>query len=255
MPIYFALHLWASPIPRTATSKDVARDISMDPRDLALLPISLTLGFIIPTALAAIPPPILTTVAQQQAFLILWQGFPLWIAICQYSLTTIISSLPSRSTSGLSSRTLKLKSLRRAHAFSVSVAAFAHLITILFAAVPHVRSIFFVSDSRREISIQSVFLPMSPFSSAKVDSIYQGCRILLQYDMYFACSAAIIWASVVTKHAFRDSTLHRIVMKVFLLVCLAGPGGAALAMVWGVDEEIFGTGSKITCIDKTEKDE
>ncbi|KIM98648.1 hypothetical protein OIDMADRAFT_70823, partial [Oidiodendron maius Zn] len=226
MPLFFALHLSTS-LPLADGS---SRRFSIDPPKLVMLPIALTLGFVLPTALAGMPPPILTTASQQQVFLVSWQGFPIWIAVCLHTFSRIFSII--RPTA------LGITPLRIVYTFSIALTGFVHLIVIALAAIPSIRPFSFPQDSRSGVSLWSVFLPMSPLSSTKVKTVSEGCHILLLYDMYFACGAAILWAAVLLRHVHPNLTQSRCVVKVLLWNCLVGPGGAALSLIRERDERI-----------------
>lgn len=247
MPLYFALYLWTSPISQPAPSnppKVAARDLSIHPLQLAVLPVALSLGFILPTVFAAIPPGIITTVAQQQTLLVFWQGFPIWIAVFQLCLTTILSPLWPSPSNAQSYTTVVIK-LRTVYKFSLSLTALVHVVTIVFAAVPAFRPAYFVPASRPEVTLGSVFLPISPFSTAKVEQIHEGCLLLLQYDMYFACLAALLWARLMLYRVRLESNTWLSVTKTLFLGALVGPGGAALASIWERDEKVFGDGNSL----------
>jgi hypothetical protein len=242
MPIYFSIYLWTSPISQAASYKSYrasANSLSIDAKELVVLPIALTLGFIAPTIMAAIPSPILTTLAQQQALLVFWQGFPIWIAICQYSMTTIQAAIRPSSSGAKSSHAVMVKLLRRVYIFSLSLTTLVHIVTIIFAILPSSRPAYFVLGSRPPVDLKTVFLPMSPLSATKVELLTQGCLILLQYDMYFACGAAVLWAAVISHRGHPESSSLGSLMKALLLSLLVGPGGAALALIWERDEKSF----------------
>jgi len=238
MPIYFAIYLWTSPIAQGGSSKSLARSLSIDPIDLAVLPIALTIGFITPTILAAIPPPLVTTVLQQQ-LLLLWQGFPIWTALCQYFLSKVSLIVRQSSQNTKSSRAETNKLLRRAYAFTLSVTALIRITTIILAITASVRPEFFSLPSGEVVGLKTVFLPLSPFSNAKVERLAEGCLNLLQHDMYFACGAGVIWATVMLCRIHPESTRWGSAMKALVLSILVGPGGAALALVWERDEKML----------------
>jgi hypothetical protein len=215
-----------------------------------VLPISLLLGFIIPTVLAGVPPPILTTIPQQQALLIFWQGFPIWIAIWQHILT-ITSSIVKTTTDNARSTSVMLTRLRRIYSFAISLTSLVHITTILFATAPSLRPPFFTSPLSPQVMLKSVFLPISPLSTTKVETLPQGCLILLQYDLFFACGAALLWATVVLYRSKHQPMRWEAMIKALFLSLLFGPGGAALALIWQRDETIFGGSDRL--LDKVGK--
>ncbi len=252
MPIYFAIYLWTSPIPQAVTSRaseETASSLSIDANQLIILPVSLVLGFIIPTILAGIPSPFLTTVPQQQALLVLWQGYPMWISICQYVLSRIFSvARPSTSNAkSPQSEKVMFKHLWRVHTFSLFLTALAHWTTLLFIASSSFQRIlgvnlrpgYFDPSSKSTVNLESVFVPMSPLSNTKVELLTQGCLILLQYDMYFACGASLLWAAVMYHRVQAESTWRGTLMKASFLSLSIGPAGAALGLIRDRDEKVF----------------
>lgn len=246
MPIYFALYLGTSPIAQTASPSRATKLLSIDPVHLAVLPVSLSLGFVIPTVLVAIPSPILASNSQKQMLLIFWQGFPIWIALCQCFLTNTlwISRPSSKKPESPSPATIKL--LRRVYAFSLSFAALAHITTVALASFPIFQPDYFFPASAPPIDLKTVFLPMSPLSTDKLELLTQGCLYLLQYDMYFACGTAIIWAVTLFNRVYSKPAIRDTLIKAFILSLLLGPGGAALALIWQRDEKVFESGKDDT---------
>lgn len=160
-------------------------------------------------------------------------------AVCQFSLTVIFTSIwPSSSNAQLYTR--GLKKLRIVYTFSLSITALVHVTTIIFATAAYLRPAYLVPPSRPEVSLQSVFLPMSLFSNSKVDQFYEGCLILLQYDMYFACFSALFWAKLILHRSHLKSARCVLVSKALFLSALVGSGGAALALIWERDEKVLG---------------
>jgi hypothetical protein len=92
---------------------------------------------------------------------------------------------------------------------------------------------------------------MFPFSMEKVEQLTQGCLILLQYDMYFASGASVMWAVAMLHRIDPESSCWGTVAKALLLSLLVGPGGAALVLIWERDEKIFQREKGIQ--EKTEK--
>jgi hypothetical protein len=240
MPIYFAVHMWTSPIaPSTATlsHKTLANKIFVDSSHLRMLPVAVTVGYIIPTALIALPSPKYTTFTQHQNLLSFWQAFPLWIGGCQLLLKMIVPVLLPSSARPDSSANSSMKSLRKVYIFALSITGFVHITTIALLMFPP-RS-FWSPVAIESLRPSIVFLPMSPFSGAQAPSLAHGCLYLLQYDMYFACSVSLFWGLLHYHNIKPQNSSFSLLLKALGFTVAFGPGGAALAVIWERDEQVF----------------
>lgn len=101
IPIYLLIHLSTSP---TVSSND-PNDFHIDLPNLSTIPFSMAIGYILPTILAALPSPSVISFDHTQTFLAIWQFFPLWVQLLQYTLpylTAVFQPLPLLRNSNLS---------------------------------------------------------------------------------------------------------------------------------------------------------
>ncbi|GJC92660.1 FAD binding domain-containing protein [Colletotrichum higginsianum] len=239
LPVYFLVYIYTSPIPATLGSDAFAAAISVDPAQARALPGSLAIGAVLPTLLAALPSPSVITPHTQEIALAAWQAFPLWSGIAQ----AILSRLVGAGSSGAVPRTGKhvtadgLGDLQRIYALTLSAAGL-----ISYGVIGYV---FWASgwatDPARE-TLRAMFVPPSPFSQAKMASVERGTLALLQWDMY--CATLVTW-SWIAYLSYQTKGVGRAVLDLGRLLvwsAIVGPGGAALAVVWGRDVEFLQSG-------------
>lgn len=85
-PLWFILHLWTSP---TVVRPKIDHLLVNIPIKLAIIPLSISLGFGLPSILMTLPAPNFITFEIKQLFAAIQQGWALWIGISQFSLSTL----------------------------------------------------------------------------------------------------------------------------------------------------------------------
>ncbi|KAJ0161379.1 hypothetical protein CTA2_6324, partial [Colletotrichum tanaceti] len=241
--------LYTSPIPAALGSDPFAATaaaaISVGPAQARALPGSLAIGAVLPTLLAALPSPAVIAPRSQEMALAAWQAFPLWSGIAQ----AILSRLGGSSgASGAVPRTGK-------HATAAAASGLGDLRRIYALMVPAAGLVFYgvlayvfwasgwAADPAHE-TLRAVFVPPSPFSTAKMASVERGLLAMLQWDMYCATLATWTWIAYLS---YQAKGAGRVVMDLGRLLAwtaVVGPGGAALAVVWGRDLEILQSGGR-----------
>ncbi|KAJ9138202.1 hypothetical protein NKR23_g8629 [Pleurostoma richardsiae] len=238
-PIYWAVNLWTAPTARVSSStptKEAQASLAIDSTQLLVLPVAITLGLIAPTVLAAVELPGVGSLGQQQGFLALWQGFPILVAVFQALLASVvrmISGTPLPSTP--EAKAAMANNLRTVYLFCLTVAFVTHVGTLMFASMG--LSAIFAPDSP-PADLKSVLVPMSPLSGATVKSMAEGCLVLLQYDMYYACGSTLLWAGIMYARG-TDSPRLAVLSKGLFLALIFGPGGAAMALIAARDERVL----------------
>jgi hypothetical protein len=232
MPLYFALNLQTSPTSSTISSPGIVTSITSDPRELIALPASVLLGYVLPAVMMALPSPRFSTFVSHQYLIAVWQFFPIWVALIQLLIKRLLPT-PSSIIKNTSRNQQYIYAARIVYIFGLLIPAIMQLSTLylLVKTGPLSLSLFNAS---------TVFLPPL-LSDAKVDSFAHGVLHLLQWDMIFACGAALLWASYLYYSVKTHVSWIGMIAKLVLLIVLFGPGGAALAIVWDRDEFILRT--------------
>lgn len=241
LPIYCAVHLWRSPLARiskSTTTRDKMELLSMDPAKGSTVTSAMLLGFAVTTVLPTLPASLISS-ERRQAFLAIWQVFPLCISLSHRALTfamRILGLVPRAGQDTLSA----IKAPSKLYKQILVLSAAVHLGIIAFVASPQLRQALFGS-SAEPVDFKKVFLPISAFSTRQVEVLVEGTQTLLQYDMYCGCAAAFIWTVGLSYAAAgsRVGAATQTAGKLLLRSLLVGPGGAVLWAFWERDEEVL----------------
>ncbi|UPK96286.1 hypothetical protein LCI18_007221 [Fusarium solani-melongenae] len=237
-PIYLMLQLLLSSPTLEPTS------ILADPFDLALLPVSTVISYVLPTIGLCLP---LLKVLSQKARLIavaLWQPFPLYQTTIQ-----TVSRLFCRSRRGRSNKTARIspkeyrKALDRAYTFIASLTMGVHLMVVGIIFTSH------TSDLIPEVSgyhILALTSLTSPPTLALLDpplSVTSSREIVvsfLRWDVYCTCASMVIWASYQLSIVSGSSSVMARGLKAALWGLVGGPIFPALMILWERDDIILG---------------
>lgn len=244
LPIFCALYVFKSPFAtHTASLKllDKARFLSIDPVQAPAVTGAIVLGYIVPTVLISLPSPELISTKRRQSFLAIWQLFPIYVTIWQYVLAffTRISYLGREQTSP--NPVSRLEYTRGVYRNILMLTSVFHFIPIAYMFSPGVRSTFSGTVEVGSIDLKTVFVPMSAFSPRQIESVAEGCQIFLQYDMYCAFGAMLLWVIYLS---YEDSGYSvfpalKTAWKFLVRTLLVGPGGAILWFFWDRDEKFL----------------
>ncbi|CAM1510795.1 Fc.00g083080.m01.CDS01 [Cosmosporella sp. VM-42] len=242
MPVYCAAYLWSSPLAAVSASLTPAAKVellSMDAIQIRAVTGAMSLGYIIPTVLPALPVPHFVSVDRQQVFLALWQLFPVWVCLWQFALVAIVRVRGLVPESAQRTPESKIKYSRRVYRYIISLSSVFHFAPLVYALFPKLRSPFFTVSDFGPVDLEAMFVPMSAFSPRMVKSIAEGSQVLLQYDMYCAIAAASVWVAYLS-YASSGASIAAGVntgLKSLVRMVVVGPGGAVLWALWDRDEE------------------
>jgi hypothetical protein len=241
-PLWFALHLWTSPTAKTPRDYQLWSDT---PVKIAMAPISILVGFGLPSLLMCLPAPNLVSFTTKQNWTAVQQGWSIWIGLTHFILTTIAFVVDQRA-SILTEKDKKLKSmkyLRLAYAFAIVSSAGSHLSSISLSGLAYLFPVLFSSTYLPQLQPARIFVPVVPFGQPKVQTLADGALWFLQWDIVIGVSAALLWSVGLRVTAKNEkATLLQTVLgaiKVGALTAFIGPCGAAAVAVWGRDEVIF----------------
>ncbi|OBT95997.1 hypothetical protein VE01_06776 [Pseudogymnoascus verrucosus] len=245
-PIHNLIHVLFSSQGRAKGEVD-ANAISANAKRIVLLPVSLTLGYIIPSFVICLPSPEVVSHHDRQGFLIAWQFFAIWTAISQFILTRLVSDNIINRLLGIgeSPQRRAATALRYTYNFVLMVTVLTHSL-ILDTVLCHAFIPSYFPATIDQLHPLLVFQPISPFSNEKLEAFERGILSLLQYDTYFAGASSLIWALYLYSCVKPNATFAGLVGKATLFTVLFGPCGAALAVMKERDEAVF--------VDSTESD-
>ncbi|PVH77051.1 hypothetical protein DL98DRAFT_464083 [Cadophora sp. DSE1049] len=212
---------------------------------LSFIPLTTSLGYVLLVVAMAIPstgPRATVSLETQQVAVALWNVFPIFTGLLQWTFDTIFcSSDDSNTTSSKKSSASNaelLFALRRAYAFAMFVSFAAHIaaLTATFSTVlfPALLSI----AASQTLKPGTIF--RLPLSHAEVYSMGSGALQFLQWDLFTGFLTLLIPAtakyhSSQTK-AGKSESVVTLVLKLLAAVALVGPGAAFVGIRWMDDE-------------------
>lgn len=238
-PVHNLIHVLFSSLGRAKGHVD-ANAISANSKRIVLLPVSLTLGYIIPSFVICLPSPEVLSHHNRQGFLIAWQFFAIWTAVSQFILTRLVSDNTINWLLGIgeSPQRKAATALRYTYNFVLVVTGLTHSL-ILDIVLCHAFIPSYFPATIDQLHPLLVFQPISPFSNEKLEAFERGILSLLQHDTYFAGASSLIWALYLYSCAKPGTTFAGLVGKATIFIVLFGPCGAALAVMKERDEAVF----------------
>lgn len=238
-PVHNLVHVLFSRLGRARGEAD-ANAISANAKRIALLPVSLTLGYIIPSFVVCLPSPKVVSHHSRQGFLVAWQFFAIWTAVSQFILTRLVSDNKVNRLLGIREPSQKkaATALRYTYNFVLVVTGLTHSL-ILVVVLCHVFIQSYSPETANQLRPLLVFQPISPFSNEKLDGFERGILSLLQHDTYFAAASSLIWALYLYSSVKPGVAFAALIGKATVFTVLFGPCGAALAVMKVRDEAVF----------------
>lgn len=260
-PTYLLVHLLTSPIARLSHAQNSGSALRIASSSLAVIPFSITAGYIIPSIEMSLPSPGIVSISKRQLLISCWQAFPLHTITVQYifsNLHALIFSprIDSKSTTSQkeSPSTTYLAQASRAYKFLLALAATSHISALLLTLLPHqvLRSLLpsveaYITSSN--VTFSSVYIPPAPLLSWRAANLADGVHTFLFWDTYVSWFAAAVWSIVLlsagggsntkhagasTKGAYQISSVALFVKAVFWTL-LAGPFGGIVILLWERD--------------------
>jgi len=244
MSHYWHFYFFRSPIAVESTPRGriprAAVLLPKVPTDVLVIPLSMTLGYVLPTALPAIPS---FSKVVRINFLAIWQIFPILVGISQFVLSRIARL--TYNTKNLSPATAR-RWLRWTYIYGLALTSAIHVAVLLLIASPTARGWVMPGIPSDALSFRSVFgttYGLGP--PPPVESFHQGTLDLLLMDTYWAVAVTAFCALVL-------GGLPTITTVFWCLVgaLVAGPAGGVLTWFWVRDEKAFkedssGKGDKV----------
>jgi hypothetical protein len=238
MPVWTILHLLGS---GTAAPRGSVLVKAIKIRHLGALetlPASLTFGYLLPTILMILP---LSSNTLHQWLGGLWQGFPLWVALCQFILRKVADRHPTPPLSPTGSNNRRL--LHRAYLIAFTLTSVSHLSTIGFLVARRLVPITFSSHLKDTLTFSAVFIPPYFQSPGTMRSMADGILNFFQYDHYVGATSALAWAMALRMNSANGTVTVKdwaiLAGESFGVTLLAGPGEALVALLWNRDESIL----------------
>jgi hypothetical protein len=248
--LYGSLHLRRS----ITAVKPTPQNISVSPAVLRTIPFIFLIGFQVPSILTILRAPETISIDLKQIFIAIWQPWPIYVSILAgvVHYTTSLFTSPESNTTKATQTQLTL--LRRVYAFAFAHTAITHIAGWTVSLATVVAPVLFNPKYIPLFHPHRVFFPTFPFlaTDLKIGTVGQGVHIFLQWDFLIGSLGMLVWAiglwSAAQKKyrlgsdAEKSSTSFGFLIKVSLLVLVAGPVAAAVELVWERDELVFSQG-------------
>jgi len=223
-PLWLFVHLLTSPVAKPFPGTHANSVLLVSPLDLKLLPISITLSYLLPSILMAVPSPEYFTPETHQYFLALWQAFPLLTVLIHRILFSITSRLSSyffpadpHTRPPTPQGTSYLHNAKHIYRFVLTLCIVTHLPIFLLSVFP--ASLLpqlspldpLASSPLLTVLAQtpsSVFIPSLVSPTQKISSLAEGVQAFLQWDIYIASTAFILWAILL----YRNATTEKVIV-------------------------------------------
>jgi hypothetical protein len=246
VPLYLFVHLLTSPVAKAFTGAHANSVIPVSSLDLKILPLSTIVGYIIPSILMALPSPSVVSPDAHQLYIAIWQAFPLWAVLTQWSirfLCRIFTDQTSKSDSrqSISSGISYLNDVKHVYRFVIAFGIITHIPVIAITLLPP--EIFpdwaSVLIQLSHSSFYEVYVPYFPVFSHQVSSLAEGVHNFLLWDLYVGSASVLVWAILLYRNAAsekpQDGTFWKIAWKVTTWTLVSGPMGASAILLWERD--------------------
>jgi hypothetical protein len=188
VPLWLMLHLLTSPVSSPFTGTHSNSAILVSSLDLKILPISVALGYIIPSILMALPSPDSVSPSMHQKYMALWQAFPIWTVVIHQSLKKVCQMIAINSATEesdkppLSLGTAYLSNVKYVYRLVIGWCIVTHLPVALVTLLPSSAFQDSVPTLARlaKNTFADVFVPYTPFLSYQVSSLAEGVITFLQ---------------------------------------------------------------------------
>lgn len=244
MPLYLLLHLSTSSTVTSPTPTNIAIEIPK----LSSIPISMTLGYVVPSILMALPAPSVISFETKQYAIAIWQAFPIWVELFQQAISTYVflrtfDVIDRFSPPTMDTNVRVSTALTTVYVFALALAGLTHIPTITLTAVSVFFPDLFALEYKGVFDPKRVFIPAGISPATKMSTIAAGALNLMQYDEFIGSAALVIWSAVLFMNACsmkkRFDGWLILVGEIVVLTTVAGPVGCAVALIWARDELVL----------------
>ncbi|KAL8798705.1 MAG: hypothetical protein Q9182_006456 [Xanthomendoza sp. 2 TL-2023] len=233
--VYFAISPLADmtlPLPRYLSGH------LADPLHILCLPVSATVGYILPIIVMSLRSPSVLSATSKQLAIAVWNAFPLIMAAVQVMLYPTWSFLsPPKS---VTKQTDFLRAVRICYVFSLTLSSVCHISIAVLSAVsvllPMVFAPNYVSKFRPET------LLVLPFSWTAVPTLGEGALSFMKWDQVIGYACMLLYTGVSYRQAQEKLGVKKGWVFYAAMVggcAVIGPGSTALAINWNKDELLF----------------
>lgn len=256
VPLYLALHLVTSPVARlrSGDGDGARRALFVYLWDLALLPMAVTLTFIVPAIFMSMPRLFGQSAATHYHWIAVWQPFPIWTVLAlgflHYACYYILGSLspvdeenePTAPGHGY------MVAVRGVYEFALALCAATHIPIVALTLMPAAGREFlshafpYYAPVFRTLSFANAFVPRPWYASPTVDpATYRSgdlaplAQHFLHYDFYVGTVPALIWSMYLYQRTVANPSVVKMLRRAGFWFLLGGPAAAAVILNWDRD--------------------
>ncbi|KAI1451363.1 hypothetical protein F4805DRAFT_104633 [Annulohypoxylon moriforme] len=275
VPLYLTLHLFTSPIAKLSgkdakSRGDAARQsLFVYLWDLALIPLAVTLGLVVPTIVMTLPALLHQSAATHYNWIAFWQAFPLWtiliLDVLHNACYFLLGSLSPQDAQGKPTTPGNgyMVAASGVYQFGLTISAVTHLPILaisllptslrstLASALPKYASLF------SQITFARTFVPHPLSAPPSINPLNYGPGDLaplvinfLQYDLYTGNTTVLLWAFYLHVTTSGRSLAKSLGTTIFWTL-VGGPSAAAIALLWDRDELVREGEDKVAIEAKT----
>ncbi|KAI1854539.1 hypothetical protein JX265_007591 [Neoarthrinium moseri] len=260
LPIWLAMHLLTSPVAKLRNGDgDAARKtLFVLLWDMALIPSSVTVGFIAPAILMPMSELLHQSAATHYNWIAIWQAFPLWNALMlqalHQALLFVVGSLELRDEKGEKTTPGKgyVTAAADVYGFALTVATFSHVPVLALSVLPpplrKLLASFFPSYATyiERGTFANIFVPHSPSSPPSVvPTAYASGDLapvaiqFLQYDLFVASVPFLLWALYLYQTTVKNPSLVTALKNVGYWTLIGGPHAAVAVLLRERDDTVL----------------
>lgn len=241
VPVYCVVHLVTSPTALPPSSSSLVQrktSLLVHPAELTVLPWSIALGCLGPTAMILLSE---TGSKTQQIWVAVRQIHPVLSAIFHLVLSFFTTSQASFGTPAQRNRIVML-SLQKVYNFAMFIAVIPHVATVTLMILSQTLPAMFGSGYATYFSPAAVFWPTAfwSYDDTKVVSVAEGAHMFLQWDELVGVAAILVWAAALNRQALagqpQASGFLSMCWKIVLMSVVGGPVAAAISLIRERDE-------------------
>lgn len=269
VPLWLFLHLLTSPVAQHFPGSHPNSVLLVSNLDLKILPLSVSLGYIVPSILMALPTSSMVFPFQHQRYIALWQPFPIWCLVIHWSTRYLCNMMASKMPKekpnkrpSIALGTSYLNSAKHVYRFIFGLCLLTHIPAVLIALLPS--AIFpdsvSILQSLSEKTFFDIFVPYFPVLNHEALNFAAGVHTFLQWDVYIGTASMLLWAVLLHRNAMTEKTIvdpntslpiykellsgersrdmmlwRKLLWKICLWTLVSGPMGAVAILLWERD--------------------
>ncbi|KAI1816091.1 hypothetical protein GGS20DRAFT_540075 [Poronia punctata] len=259
VPLYLALHLVTSPAAkiRNGDGEGARRSLFVYLWDMALLPMSVTVSFVLPAIIMSMPNLFHQEAATHYKWVAMWQPFPavnvVVLGLLHYACYYALGSLSPTDEEGKPTTPGRayMVAVRGVYEFALSLCAVTHVPLLLLVVMPGAGREFLThafpdyAPIFNSLSLRT-FVPRHWSNPPTVDPGNYAAGDLaplamhfLYYDFYVGTSALLVWAMYLHQRTVKKPGVFALLRKTVFWFLATGPAGAAVALLWSRDEVVL----------------